>query len=206
MRQFFFITLLAIATATCALAHDIGYPFSILMPGNFQDADLDEFNFPERGWLALVVRDGHWELTPATVSIENQVVTSNHSKALALLHERSLVAGRVETPNMKFSGERKSLSISSPGTIKIAYKGAEYRVTMNKSGTIVLQTGESTTILDRNREDADLMWAGDLDKDGKLDLILESGTDKNATYCLYLSGMAGEKALVKRIGCQFHSG
>jgi len=206
MRQFLILSLLTLLAVTGVLAHDIGNAFSILMPGNFQDADLDDFDFPPKGWLALVVKEGRWELTPTKVNIENQVVTSNHPKVLALLHDRGLVDGRVETPSMKFSGDRKRLMSMSPSTIKIAFNGIDYRLSINKSGTIVLQSGEMTTILDRQREDASLVWAGDLDKDGKLDLILESGTDKNATYCLYLSGMAGEKALVKRIGCQFYSG
>ena len=63
-----------------------------------------------------------------------------------------------------------------------------------------------TTVLDSDREEASLVWVGDLDKDGKIDLILESGTDKNATYCLYLSDAVRPGALVKKIGCQFYSG
>ena len=149
MHRFLVPIFSALLGVSAAVAHDIENPFSILNPGNFQDVDVDDFDFPPKGWLALVVKDGHWELTPTTVNIDNQIVTSNEPKALALLHRRSLVS---------------------------------------------------------DREEASLVWAGDLDKDGKLDLILESSTDKNSTYCLYLSGAAGPRALVKKIGCQFYSG
>jgi len=207
MHRFFVpIFFSALLGASAAIAHDIENQFSILIPGNFQDVDLDDFDFPPKGWLALIAKDGHWELTPTTVNIDNQVVTSKETKALALLHSRSLVAGKVETPNIKFLGERKRISIDSPSSFNISYSGTNYRVSIDKSGTVALQNSEVTTVLDSNREEASLVWAGDLDKDGKLDLILESGTDKNATYCLYLSGAVGPRALVKKIGCQFYSG
>ncbi|MBR7800794.1 hypothetical protein [Undibacterium fentianense] len=206
MRKLMITSLILSSTLTCAIAQDIGIAFSILIPGNFQDEDLDKFNFPAYGWLALVVKDGRWELMPTKVSIENQVVTSNYDKAIALLHERSLTPGKVDTPNMKFSGERRRLFRDDPGTIKMNYKGMEYGLTMNKSGKITLYNGVLSTTLEEVRAGVSLVWAGDLDKDDKLDLIIETETENNATYCLFLSGTAGEKALVKKVGCQFYSG
>ena len=189
-----------------AIAHDIANAYSILVPGNFQALDLDDFDFPPKGWLALIAKDGHWELTPAKVNIENEVVSSDQPHALVLLHERTLTPGKVTTPNIKFLKNPKRMSLAGQSMIAFVYNGANYRVSFNKSGVIILQSGKMATILDQHREEASLVWAGDLDKDGKPDLIIDSGTEKNSTYCLYLSGTAGEKALVKKMGCQFFSG
>ena len=54
MRKLMITNVVLISTLTCAIAQDIGTAFSILIPGKFQDEDLDKFTFPAYGWLALV--------------------------------------------------------------------------------------------------------------------------------------------------------
>ena len=44
-------------------------------------------------------------------------------------------------------------------------------------------------------------WAGDLDRDGRLDLIVEFSSYYNSTTCLFLSAPAKPPSLMKRVGC-----
>lgn len=203
-----FLTLLFFIYPPIVFAHDTIDSFVILSPGKFQVADLDDFDFPSKGWLALIVKDGHWELSPSMVSLENESVSSDQPKALALLHHRTLKPGKADSLNMKFSGNRK-LNISRdtrPNFYRLNFKGQEYRLEITKAGMVVLNYGAIYTTLDVDRDDASIVWAGDLDKDGRLDLIVGTGTEKNTYFCLYLSGAAGENNLMQKVGCQHFSG
>lgn len=202
------LTLLVLIYTPSAYTHDTEAVFSILSPGKYQAADLDVFDFPAKGWLALIVQDGHWELTPTSVSLNNETVSSDHPKALALLHHRSLKPGKADALNMKFSGARK-LNISKdsqPNFFRLNFKGQDYRLEITPAGMLVLKFGAIYTTLDSDRDDATIVWAGDLDRDGRLDLIVGTGTDKNTRFCLFLSGSEGEHSLMKKIGCQLFSG
>lgn len=203
-----FLTLFIFIYAPVVIAHDTADSFAILSPGKFQVADLDDFDFPSKGWLALIVKDGHWELSPTRVNLDNETVSSDQPKALALLHHRNLIPGKADALNMKFSGNRK-LNISrdtQPNFFKLNFKGQDYRLEITKAGKVVLNYGAIYTTLDSDRDDASIVWAGDLDKDGKLDLIIGTGTEKNTRFCLFLSGAAGENNLMQKIGCQHFSG
>ena len=46
----------------------------------------------------------------------------------------------------------------------------------------------------------EIIWAGDLDNDGKLDLVIDAAQDARANhYHLYLSGAAGQKQIVNEV-------
>ena len=53
---------------------------------------------------------------------------------------------------------------------------------------------------------ASLIWAGDLDRDGRPDFLMEFESDLGASFCLFASGRAKENELVGGAGCMYFSG
>lgn len=51
-----------------------------------------------------------------------------------------------------------------------------------------------------SRENPQVLWVGDMDRDGKADLLLETYHDSTYTRTLFLSSLAEEGKLVKRVG------
>jgi hypothetical protein len=53
-----------------------------------------------------------------------------------------------------------------------------------------------------------IRWAGDIDHDGKPDLLVDFDDDsqKNGSYCVLLSSRARKGELVRNVACQFFSG
>ncbi len=209
----FLLSLLALAHASAATDQDLGAEFVVLRPGPVQDADIGDFK-PSKDWLALVQKNGHWALIPTTVTISDENISSSHSRAIALLHYRGLDPGSVESPDMNFSRRQALFNIyrngrpsTLPRILKLKFRDQDYRIEIDaKTGDISLKSGAISTVLDRERDDGSLIWAGDLNRDGKLDLIFSSGDEKNSTTCLFLSNEADKDKLVNKIGCQFYSG
>jgi hypothetical protein len=85
--------------------------------------------------------------------------------------------------------------------------GHIYFVQETKQG-LSLTGPEGGSIIVPNRVSFYISWAGDLDRDGKLDLIVssEDGDEKNSMSCLLLSSIAKKNKLVKEFACQFYSG
>jgi hypothetical protein len=210
---------LALLAYTASAAADEGCGFTILQPGGYESADQDDFDFAPKGWLALVVREQHWELVTAKVSLENwEVRSSDQPKAIAYLHDRRLLAGRAPTPDMKFSSSGWSIATEdyaadAPHRIDIAFGEKRYQLHFaakdaNGMHHLVLSGDGASSVLDDDPDQVALVWAGDLDHDGRLDLItnVDHEDGKNAELCLYLSSAADKSRLVKQVGCQFFSG
>jgi hypothetical protein len=175
------------------------------------EAPLD----PGSGWLALDVVDGRWHLLPATLRGErayDDVVGSNtgvrlHAdppKALAYLRLPGLVAGKVDTPDMRFRDEVREMTATT--ALPLAFKGRTWRLVARR-GELLLSEGGSSMSLGAvvDPQDIDytlvLRWAGDLDHDGRLDFIFTS-IGKNAdTICVWLSSLAKPGEPVGRAAC-----
>lgn len=136
-------------------------------------------------------------------------------KPIFLVNAEWVSAGPVKTV---FEGNyEKSLAPTSPIALKLA--GASYdlkvinsedgekcsETALPKNARLVLESGESTQILYSLEECGNdpgwfLLWAGDLDGDGKLDLYLSVNQHYNVSEKkLFLSSAAGEKELVREV-------
>lgn len=169
---------------------------------------------PAPGGLALTVVDGRWRLVPATVTGDWETPGQKYAITLRAsppdapfyLHVPGLVAGKVDTPDMRFKGVTRELDSPS---LAIAFKSASWRFE-TKGGAVTLVNGLRRQRLgdapnDQEMRTVGLLWAGDLDRDGQLDFILQSTTDDDVTYCLWLSGHAGPNEIVGRAACMSRS-
>ena len=174
---------------------------------------------PGPGWLALVVVGGLWHLRPATLRGEqardeiadnDDGVRLHADPAGALLYLRlpGLVAGKVDTPDLRFKGNARF--IDSTTALAIPFKGHLWNLD-GRHGGLVLSEGSSQMSFQRmsaridSEFDAEaglmLLWAGDLDRDGKLDVITALTGDDGATMCVWLSSKAAAGELVGKAAC-----
>ena len=174
---------------------------------------------PGSGWLALDVVDGLWHLLPATLQGEqafddvlgdNTGVRIRATPAHAFLYLRlpGLVAGKVDTPDLRFKNNPRTVDDTT--AIPLVFKGHAWRLDVVRH-ELFLGNGETRMSLGRIASPSDegvdpdsglaLLWAGDLDRDGRLDLVFE-GSDKNSgEVCVWLSSRATGGQLVGQAAC-----
>lgn len=209
--------LFLLATSLNALAQEENWQVST--PGEFHDGEAPIK--PGSGWFALVPASGQWRLETSIVRAKRVVdeiagdnsgikITSSQPNTLVLLKFPGLKAGRVATPNMKFIDNPRLLELQNPA-IEIEFAGEKHFVGIQKSG-VYLKKGKQKQILHDAKEvkdpdfTASILWAGDVDGDGKLDFFFETTTLNSNSKCMYLSSVADTGTLVKQIGCQTSSG
>ncbi len=115
-------------------------------------------------------------------------------------------------PVVVAQSERESLDFHAPMSLALGRETYGLELILESTNApdlgcrIVLRRGSQSQILERSeRCDPDkwpsLLWAGDLDRDGKLDLIIDQADHYNVTaLALYLSSKARDGALVARAG------
>lgn len=104
------------------------------------------------------------------------------------------------------SGFKRELNLNENWYTLRVSQGLDTKGT--KVGVLVLETGGVQQIVARNYFESDygtiigdLLWAGDIDNDGRLDLYLDEFNEKGYfAGGLYLSSHAGEGELVKLVG------
>jgi hypothetical protein len=146
-------------------------------------------------------------------------ITESRGDALVLLRLPSLKPGRVETPNMQFlkndrqvwsghwqrvrENDRRVWNGVLP--LKIPFKGEIYEIEVKEFEVYVHKNGTRTLLPDLDaKEDTDtvtLIWAGDLDGDGKLDFLFRRNGPNSVGVCLFLSSDAPPGSLVRKVGC-----
>ncbi len=189
--------------------------WALLVPNTYHGDEAP--TKPGTGWLALVAVGGIWRLEPTVVKATRIVdeivdedgqktgikISSGYPNTLVLLRMPGIQAGKVDTPAIRFKDNPRELTTTTPAT-KISFKGEEYFVQVSRK-RIYLKKGENKTqLFDLSADDensASLLWAGDLDGDGKLDLLFLYGGQNSSGICLYLSKNAPQGALVKQAAC-----
>ena len=174
---------------------------------------------PAPGGFALTVVDGLWHLVPATLAshvdgtdsngTQQLSVTATPPGALVYLRLPGLVAGKVDTPDMRFKGVDRL--INGTTTVGVPFTGVPWRFE-HKAGTSTLTDGTHHQVVAQAPErpetdgEADehsvrLIWAGDLDHDGKLDFIIDDWFDDGGRMCVWLSSRAAPGQLAVEAGC-----
>lgn len=212
--------LIAVSLFLClgAQAQDDSGAWHLLIPGVYES---EVPTHPGTGWFALVPVSGVWRLEPAIVRSVPALsfydnpedtkpedggalkISSNREGTIALVRFDGIRGGKVDTPNMEFSVKNPwAETRNNKLPLKIGFKGIEYHLETSDS-SVYLKSGSQTTSLKFGEGDEhfeSLVWAGDLDRDGKLDLLIRFYRS-GYVICLYLSGNASESELVKKMGC-----
>jgi hypothetical protein len=209
--------LLPLAAAAAEPPPVLDWP--LLIPGSYHAGEAPIR--PGIGWLALTPVGGVWRLEPVIVrarAVHDPVldaddqrtgieISASHPEAIALLRLPGLRAGKVDTPALKFKDEYRPIAVGDP-PLTLVFKDKSYRL-VAEPDRILLQHGAlSTPLADLqpagpDRDSAtELFWAGDLDGDGRLDLLLRETGANHARVCLFLSRAATEgTALLRPQAC-----
>ena len=180
---------------------------------------------PGPGWLALDVVGGLWHLRPASLrgeqafnGIDDDIagphtgvrLHADPAAALVYLRLPGLVPGKVDTPDVRFKDHPRQMDDST--ALPLAFKGRTWRLDVRQH-QLFLSEGPTSMSFGQvaSPDDLDdtltLLWAGDLDRDGRLDFIFEANGSNSGEICVWLSGLAkpgesvGRAACWRTIGC-----
>ena len=190
--------------------------WAVMLPGMWQNADcgFDSCGDPPSRlqWLGLVPGPNGWRLEPETLEWNETrgELVSAFPGTLAFLSHPTISAGSVSTPDMKFRGRPRSIR-SSRFALRMPFAGREYDIVVAAGMAMARMGGQDAPLgqvgLGKSAEDGywvELLWAGDLDRDGRLDFIVqvhEAATSSQT--CLFLSGAALKPPeLAAKVGCE----
>lgn len=171
---------------------------------------------PAAGGFALVIVGGLWNLVPATIAgrvpkdnPDAVAIDATPADALAYLRLPGLTAGKVDTPDMRFKDVERDIGRK---TVAVPFKAVPYRFELGKRGASVLTDGVTRQQVvepgaardgsaEQDMRSVTLLWAGDLDRDGKLDFIVSDWFDDGGTMCVWLSSRASPGQLAGKAAC-----
>ncbi|QVN21260.1 hypothetical protein [Burkholderia pyrrocinia] len=177
----------------------------------------DVGGYPKDGWLGLAMSRNHWKLAPARIRFEPARpggeavdITSDLEKAVALFHCTSLRQGAVDAANLAFPAGGRTIE---PGVkpVRVGFHGRQYDLRYTASGSVIAEGGGKRSVLHDFGGSmppfrVSLIWAGDLDRDGRPDFLMEFESGIGTNVCLFTSGSANKNELVGTAGCMEVSG
>ncbi|NHZ36255.1 hypothetical protein [Massilia rubra] len=209
-------TVLSFAAAAPAVSGEPDIRWSFLLPGGYHEGEAPVH--PGAGWLALAPVGKRWELLPAkirstrfedTISDEpgqrtGVAIASSRKNALALLRLPYLTPGPLEVTDNE-TGENGSL-IEAGSPVDIRFKGVDFRIETKNKRVFLVKGGQRTPLKELSVEpgieaSVSLQWAGDLDRDGQLDLLMGYSGNNSSGSCLFLSSQKAKGFLLKHIAC-----
>lgn len=189
--------------------------------GEYDEYVEKAFKAHKKGqWLALQRIKNGWRLVPVKPKFEPPppdscttvgIITVNISDADILLSDSSLTPGVVESSwawekNLPPEQPVKNPGLPNIGEERKLYLNKHQYSLKNKDGHIFLSfQGKSQYLFDYSGTDntgggATIAWIGDLDRDGKMDIIFDISDDYALRESrLYLSGKAAAGLLVKLV-------
>lgn len=208
-------------------------PLAIIEQGAGNDViPTYQKSLTQSGWFALLdagsprlesaqfVLKRKGKANPADFGEDQDLWSSSHrsDSTLYFLKHASLKPGPVA--KVQLSDYAKISDYEEATGLVLRFKGDSYAFAVERLDRIkpdlrriTIKTSSGSSLLydwrkhpgatDENKEL--VRWAGDLDRDGRLDLIVEFSSYYNSATCLFLSAPAEPPNLMKRIGCWFTS-
>jgi hypothetical protein len=219
------ITLIFSTFALFVVAQDSQKEWRYLVKREYTGKDLP-VNI-KSGWLALTVVKDLWHLEQTTIRQEFQYehdangkqknkvlsveIKSADFEAFVFFRLDGLSVGKVDTPNIKFRDLDPNVSRTLGRETKIInmpFKGKLYSIEVTGSGTFFKRDGVKMLLpypwsgSSNSNNRLFVKWAGDLDRDGALDLLITYQEGGSGATCLYLSKDAGPDQLVREVFCE----
>ncbi|WP_423368149.1 hypothetical protein [Burkholderia sp. LMG 32019] len=212
--------LLVLLGACSSAFAQVGEPESclVLTPTKIAPDDVGEAAaYPGGGWLGLIPDGNRWKLAPARVRFDSSSanggvvdVRSDPGKAVALFRCKTFRQGKVDAANLAFPKGGRAIE---PGgnPLRFGFHGRRYTLRHTLAGEVIAEgDGKRSVLNDFGGSSppfsASLIWAGDLDRDGRLDFLMEFESDLGGSFCLFTSRSAKENELVGPAACMVFSG
>ena len=118
-------------------------------------------------------------------------LSAKPADALVYLRVPGLVVGKVDAADMRFKGTPHEFD---KPVLPVPFKGTTWRFEA-QVGKLTLTDGTHRQQLGFASDESDmrtvrLLWAGDIDRDGKLDFLIDFSSDDSGEQCLWLSSRA----------------
>lgn len=217
-RSWHFATLITLAINQLAHASEIIQP---------RDYHAHEAGV-KRGlsWLALQPFKGKWRLLaahprfisiPDVIAGEGTRVKSDVKNALVLLADKNLKAGMLgkslidSSPSASHEQWYENTRLPNVGQARnFTLNGRSYTLKNTQGKLQLISAGLSQYLFDYSEEmesNAEIVWVGDLDRDGRLDLIIDASEHYNVGELrLYLSSVAPSGSLLKLVASRRTTG
>ena len=196
---------------------------TVLVPGEYFKEVLPD-KLPTQGWLGLAGKESVWQLAPATVRAKPSFYMAQNEKTpnaldirvrdpatLLLLKIPGLSAGplKVVQPNLK---QWPDHNIDIKNVIKLPFDGGNYFLSVKKSGRLWLSQNNLQSPLSESKinnievgeeaaRHAQLLWAGDLNRDGGLDVVVSFSSLYSINTCVFLSSGLGSRWRISQKHC-----
>jgi hypothetical protein len=180
-----------------------------------EDFDIDRLRL-DGTWFAIHSEGEKWYLSKTTVVVEEENgilnIRSKHPGTIGLLRGMELTEGPVESASLVVNGTDESNSFNfrgqQYGLVVLKFSSKEYQA---RNDAYFLNGKSRTLVYGNDYSSCDhpaVLWAGDIDRDGKPDMIanFDDDSEKSASVCVFLSSKAEKGSLLKNAGCQFFSG
>ncbi|MFD3001002.1 hypothetical protein ACFS7Z_11555 [Pontibacter toksunensis] len=222
---------------TTGLSPEPDTPLKLLLEGTFHKGEVWR-GAEKRQWLGLYHKNGDYVLRPASLQVKTvedpvvdnegvlsgrKVVAADANALFLLTGMDNIKAGEIDTAvisrttlaankDLKYSFKGRDYFIQSYGdstqssTGEYSYRNYGWKAVGRKGGKKI----EQTLAEDESFDDSIyvLLWAGDLDRDGIPDLLLDLANHYNVSrYTLFLSSKAEHGKLYRKaavfeaVGC-----
>ncbi len=187
----------------------------------------DCMKYSKDGWFSLHRINSKTRLTPVTIdsshcpSTGNIIVKPEIKSSVAYLKTKNITPSVIDEFSLEKldpEGRIYAASYVHPREYRLDFLQMNYLITTkNNSIKISLHNNpildlptcapSKATPCDIDKDDySAVIWIGDLNKDGYIDIIKEDGGSKSTNYCLYLSKKTSHGIQLTNAGCQSFSG
>jgi hypothetical protein len=187
----------------------------------------DCMEYSKNGWFALHRVNNKTRLSPVTIdsshcpSTGNIIVKPEIENSIAYLKIENIKPSTINELNLKKLDPDEHIYTDTHTQAReyrfdfldkkysLTTKDDKIQIFLDKKPMLYIPncTPSKTTSCDIDEDDySTVMWIGDLNNDGYIDIIKNDGGSKSSVYCFYLSKKTSRGVKLNNTGCQSFSG